>query len=304
MMNTKQSSEWDFEVAQIPMEYEFKGKKVQSERFANIRMDNGEEVGWSSERYAIVQNRDLVQRAESKFAERGIEWNNREIMTTGKHGTKFRAIYDLSGDMFKSEVPQVGDVMGYRLILQNSFDLSRRVSFALGLLRLVCANGMQTMEKDVNMLAKHSKHLDLDNLITDKVLNNSFAKLKKSTDVFAKLAGIQVEQEQGLNILQNMTGSQNKIPSEKIRERVAHIWNNPTQLRSDDRSYNLYNLYNSITQHLTDEYEDRFDYANRIGGKVLEEFSLAADNSNRLKQLTATPKVVEVPQSEEVVVTE
>ena len=194
--------------------------------------------------------------------------------------------------------------MGYRLILQNSFDLSLRVSFALGLLRLVCANGMQTMEKDVDMVSKHSSKLDLDNLITDKALNTALASLKDSTDVFAKSAGIKVEQEQGLNILQNITGASKRIPSEKIRERVAHIWNNPTQLRSDDRSYNLYNLYNSVTQHLTDEYEDRFEYADRISGKVLKEFSLAADNSNRLKNLIAAPKVVEVPQSEETVVTE
>ena len=54
----------------------------------------------------------------------------------------------------------------------------------------------------------------------------------------------------------------------------------------------------------TDEYEERFEYADRISGNVLKEFSLAADNSNRLKKLIAAPKVVEVPQSEEVVVTE
>ena len=160
------------------------------------------------------------------------------------------------------------------------------------------------MEKDVDMVSKHSSKLDLDNLITDKALNTALASLKDSTDVFAKLADIKVEQEQGLNILQNITGANKRIPSEKIRERVAHIWNNPTQLRSDDRSYNLYNLYNSVTQHLTDEYEERFEYADRISGNVLKEFSLAADNSNRLKKLIAAPKVVEVPQSEEVVVTE
>ena len=302
-MKAKQSTEWDFEVAQIPMKYELNGKEFKSQRFANIRVDTGEELGWSSERYAIVQNRDLIERAESKFADRGIEWNKRNILSTA-NGSKLRAVYDLSGDMFQSEVPQVGDVMGYRLILQNSFDLSLRVSFALGLLRLVCSNGMQTMEKDVDMVSKHSSKLDLDNLITDKALNTALASLKDSTDVFAKLAAIQVEQEQGLNILQNITGASKRIPSEKIRERVAHIWNNPTQLRSDDRSYNLYNLYNSVTQHLTDEYEERFEYADRISGNVLKEFSLAADNSNRLKKLIAAPKVVEVPQSEEVVVTE
>ena len=203
------------------MKYELNGKEFKSQRFANIRVDTGEELGWSSERYAIVQNRDLIERAESKFAERGIGWNKRNIIATA-NGSKLRAVYDLSGDMFKSEVRK-WVMMGYRLILQNSFDLSLRVSFALGLLRLVCSNGMQTMEKDVDMVSKHSSKLDLDNLITDKALNTALASLKDSTDVFAKLAGIQVEQEQGLNILQNITGANKRIPSEKIRERVARL---------------------------------------------------------------------------------
>ena len=103
-MKAKQSTEWDFEVAQIPMKYELNGKEFKSQRFANIRVDTGEELGWSSERYAIVQNRDLIERAESKFAERGIGWNKRNIIATA-NGSKLRAVYDLSGDMFKSEVP-------------------------------------------------------------------------------------------------------------------------------------------------------------------------------------------------------
>ena len=286
-MKAKQSTEWDFEVAQIPMKYELNGKEFKSQRFANIRVDTGEELGWSSERYAIVQNRDLIERAESKFAERGIGWNKRNIIATA-NGSKLRAVYDLSGDMFKSEVPQVGDVMGYRLILQNSFDLSLRVSFALGLLRLVCSNGMQTMEKDIDMVSKHSTKLDLSSLITPAALDKALASLKGSTAVYGKLANVKLEEEQGLNILTNLTDK--KIISDKLRERVAQIWNSRSEmLDSNNHDPNLYNLYNAVTQHLTRDVEDtRFEYANRIGNNVLKQFSLAADNKNRLTKLFAS----------------
>ena len=147
------------------------------------------------------------------------------------------------------------------------------------------------MEKDVDMVSKHSSKLDLDNLITDKALNTALASLKDSTDVFAKLAGIQVEQEQGLNILQNITGANKRIPSEKIRERVAHIWNNPTQLRSDDRSYNLYNLYNAVTEHLTREVEGtRYELAERVNQKVLSRLDQAARSGAKKDKLLLLPK--------------
>ena len=62
---------------------------------------------------------------------------------------------------------------------------------------------------------------------------------------------------------------------------------------------NLYNLYNAVTQHLTDEVEgSRFEYANRISSNVLKNFQAASLNPKRLKTLTA------VPENSQVVVTE
>ena len=98
--------------------------------------------------------------------------HDRNVYATD-NGAKMRAVYDLQGPQFETKVPQVGDIMGYRLTVQNSFDRTLRVSFALGLMRLVCTNGMQTMQKDVDMVSKHSQKLDLDSLITDDALDKA-----------------------------------------------------------------------------------------------------------------------------------
>ena len=206
-----------------------------------------------------------------------------------------RAQYDLQGDMFKAEVPQVGDAMAFRLTAQNSFDRSLRISFALGLVRLICTNGMTTMEKEVEMVKKHSTNINIGDIISDDALDRALAKLGESVNVFGRLAGVELEQEQGLTILQNLTND--KVISEKVRESIAGIWNNPTH--DEDKGRNLYNLNNAVTQHMTHEVADeRFEYANRVTGNVLKRFDMASRNPNRLKKLW-TPR-----ENSQVVVTE
>ena len=289
------NSNWDFNVASEQL---LRQDGSKTPIFANVRTDTNEILGTSTERYGVVQNEDLLGRAESAFNSRGINYE-RNVYATD-NGAKMRAVYDLTGDQFQTKVPQVGDIMGYRLTVQNSFDRTLRVSFALGLMRLVCTNGMQTMQKDVDMVSKHSTKLDLDSLITDAALDKALGFLAKSGDVFGQLASTPLDDELGLNVLANLT--KKKVMSEKVRERVAGIWSNRSDLlRSDNHDANLYNLYNAVTQHLTDEVEEtRFEYANRMSNQVLKAFERSAGSQAQFAKLTKAIPVVD----SEVVVTE
>ena len=289
------NSNWDFNVASEQLLRQAGSK---TPIFANVRTDTNEILGTSTERYGVVQNEDLLGRAESAFNSRGINYE-RNVYATD-NGAKMRAVYDLTGAQFQTKVPQVGDIMGYRLTVQNSFDRTLRVSFALGLMRLVCTNGMQTMQKDVDMVSKHSQKLDLDSLITDAALDKALGFLSKSGDVFGRLASTPLDDELGLNVLANLT--KKKVMSEKVRERVAGIWSNRSDLlRSDNHDANLYNLYNAVTQHLTDEVEEtRFEYANRMSSQVLKAFERSAGSQAQFAKLTKAIPVVD----SEVVVTE
>ena len=289
------NSNWGFEVVQERL---LRASGNNAPIYANVRTDTDEVLGYSTDRYGIVQNDDLLGRAESAFASRGINYE-RNVYATD-NGAKMRAVYDLQGPQFETKVPQVGDIMGYRLTVQNSFDRTLRVSFALGLMRLVCTNGMQTMQKDVDMVSKHSQKLDLDSLITDDALDKALGFLSKSGDVYGRLAATPLDEEQGLNVLANLT--KKKVMSEKVRERVAGIWSNRSDLlRSDNHDANLYNLYNAVTQHLTDEVEEtRFEYANRMSNQVLKAFERSAGSQAQFAKLTKAIPVVD----SEVVVTE
>ena len=165
----------------------------------------------------------------------------------------------------------------------------------LGLVRLVCTNGMTTTEKEVEMVRKHSSNINIGDIITEDALDRALAKLKDSLNVYGRMAQQAVTQEQGLIILQNLANG--KVFSEKVRESISKIWNNPDH--EEDKARNLYNLNNAVTQHLThDVADERFEYANRVTTNVLKRFDLASRNSNRLKKLWTPAK------NSQVVVTE
>ena len=274
---------YDFRVQQVEVLHPTKEGK--SGYFMNIRQDNDEILGWTTERYGLVHHADVLGRADEAFEARGIDVERKVIVTEG--GAKMRAQYDLKGDLFKADVPQVGDTMAYRLTAQNSYDRSLRISFALGLVRLVCTNGMTTTEKEIEMVKKHSTNINIGDLITEDALDSALAKLKNGLSVYSRLAGVELEQEQGLTILQNLANA--KVFSEKMRENIAQIWNSPTH--EEDSARNLYNLNNAVTQHLTHEVADeRFEYANRVTSNVLKRFDLASRNGKRLEKLWTPAK--------------
>lgn len=282
---------YDFTVKQVAVPHPVKGGK--SGYFMNIREDNDDILGWTTERYGLVQHQDILGRADEAFENRGIDVTRKVIVTEG--GAKMRAQYDLQGDLFKADVPKVGDTMAYRLTAQNSFDRSLRISFALGLVRLICTNGMTTTEKEVEMVKKHSTNINIGDIITEDALDSALSKLKDSLSTYGRLAQTELTQEQGLVILQNLSNA--KVFSEKVREAIGKIWNEPTH--EEDKERNLYNLNNAVTQHLTHEVADeRFEYANRVTANVLKRFDLAARNSTRLNKLWTPQKNTEIVVSE------
>ena len=141
------------------------------------------------------------------------------------------------------------------------------------------------------MVKKHSTNINIGDIITEDALDSALAKLQKSLTVYGRLAQIELTQEQGITILQNLANG--KVFSEKVREAISKIWNEPTHKEDEER--NLYNLNNAVTQHLTHEVADtRFEYANRVTTNVLKRFDLASRNSNRLNKLWTPQKSAEI----------
>ena len=281
--NANQSDHWDYTVVTEKL---FTEDGKDSGWLCNRRSDNQEVMGVCTEQYGLVNNRDLFGAADDAFKARGMVPTEKNIIVSDG-GARVRGVYDFLDRQIK--VPEVGDTLGLRLVVNNSFDRSLRLSFILGLVRLVCTNGMKTLDAEFSLTKRHSKKTSIDDLITDTALDNALDAFNKTGDMFSKLAQIKLDQDKGLNILQNLTKS--NVMSEKVREGIAHVWNSP--LYNEDSDRNLYNLYNAGTQYLSREVApERFEYSERISGQLLKNFEQAYSNSAKLAKLT---KAVDIP---------
>ncbi len=276
-----QTSDYDFTVEQVPL-FDEKGRR--SGFFGNQRTDNGAILGVTSERYGIQNNAPLIERAEDAFNDQGLGDFEREVIVTGE-GQRMRAVYDFKTQIKRREDRQKGDNMGLRLTVQNSFDRSLRVSFAMGVLRLVCTNGMTSLEKEQSMTKKHSTGNDLDFL--GEALEKAIGSWDKALLTYNNLENVKIEQDQGLNALHNL--AKGGAISDRMAGAVSSIWNNPTY--TEDSGRNLYNLYNAVTEHLSREVEGtRYELAERVNQKVLKSLDQAARNEAKKDKLLLLPK--------------
>ena len=276
-----QTSDYDFTVEQVPL-FDEQGRRTGF--FGNQRTDNGTILGVTSERYGIQNNAPLIERAEEAFNDQGLGDWEREVVVTGD-GQRMRAVYDFKNQIKQREDRKKGDNMGLRLTVQNSFDRSLRVSFAMGVLRLVCTNGMTSLEREQSMTKKHSSGNGLDFL--GEALSKAIGSWDKALLTYNQLEAVEIEQQQGLNALHNLAKA--GAISDRMAGAVSKIWNNPTY--TEDEGRNLYNLYNAVTEHLTREVEGtRYELAERVNQKVLTRLDQAARSGAKKDKLLLLPK--------------
>ena len=276
-----QTSDYDFTVEQVPL-FDEQGRRTCF--FGNQRTDNGTILGVTSERYGIQNNAPLIERAEEAFNDQGLGDFEREVIVTGE-GQRMRAVYDFKNQIKPREDRKKGDNMGLRLTVQNSFDRSLRVSFAMGVLRLVCTNGMTSLEREQSMTKKHSSGNGLDFL--GEALSKAIGSWDKALLTYNQLEAVEIEQQQGLNALHNLAKA--GAISDRMAGAVSKIWNNPTY--TEDEGRNLYNLYNAVTEHLTREVEGtRYELAERVNQKVLSRLDQAARSGAKKDKLLLLPK--------------
>jgi hypothetical protein len=277
-----QTSDYDFKVEQVPL-YDAEGRNTGY--FGNQRTDNGLVLGVTSDRYGIIDHGRCIEVAEDGFEKANLGSYTRKVIITGD-GARMRTHYDFTD---KTKVAKVGDQIGLRLTLQNSYDRTLRVSFALGMLRLLCTNGMTTMENEESMTKKHSTDVSTDFIVES--LGKAIAKWDKAMDKLNTLSDCTVDQKQGLTILGNLVRV--GALSDRMAGEIAKVWNAPSY--SADNGRNLYNLYNATTQHLTRNVEDtRAELAERTSRNVFKRLYKSATQETELSKLLLPLKTVEV----------
>jgi hypothetical protein len=271
---------YDFDVHQEPL-LTTDGKRTGY--FGMVRRDTAEPItlGVCTEQYGVVKNADLIEMVESNLAthDRLSNYNSKKFVV--RDGSRFYASYDFPD--FKTELKPMGkrakgDILGLRLVVNNSYDRSCRVSLSLGFLRLVCTNGMTSLSKEFSMTKRHTLAVNLD--FVGDALARATDSVEAQAQVFNKLAQRALTNEQGLNLLTKL--EEKDIISGKVREGIEAVWRNPAYEEDTDR--NLYNLYNAATQFLTRNVsQERYEYSERVNRDLLKVFSGKTRDEDLLK---------------------
>lgn len=245
----------------------------------NRRTDTKQVLGVCTERYSLVQNKPLIETVENAFADNGLGNFDRKSYVM-RDGARVYVQYDFKNQLTK--LPKVGDDIGMRLTLHNSFDRSCRVSFEMGMLRLVCTNGMKTLGDEYSITQKHSDNLDMAKLVD--VIKGSIQGFNKGTEVFARLAERSIANDEGNVILDNLT--KRKVIAERNVDKIKILWNGPK--RPEDKARNLWNLYNAITEFTTHQIEPTsYELAARINKGSLHALNRATLIPGEFNKLTA-----------------
>jgi hypothetical protein len=245
----------------------------------NRRTDTKQVLGVCTERYSLVQNKPLIETVENAFADNGLGNFERKSYVM-RDGARVYVQYDFKNQLTK--LPKVGDDIGMRLTLHNSFDRSCRVSFEMGMLRLVCTNGMKTLGDEYSITQKHSDNLDMAKLVD--VIKGSIQGFNKGTEVFARLAERSIANDEGNVILDNLT--KRKVIAERNVDKIKILWNGPK--RPEDKARNLWNLYNAITEFTTHQIEPTsYELAARINKGSLHALNRATLIPGEFNKLTA-----------------
>ena len=163
------------------------------------------------------------------------------------NGARFKARFEFKDTQV--EIPKVGDTLGFRLDMNNSFNLMHRIRSLEWCVALVCTNGMTTLDKEHGHFLQTLNKFSVNNIVN--AVEDALRRwdLGKADNPFTLMASREVTQEQGLNILQNLTNK--GTISEVRREGIRRIWNKPTH--QEDNGRNLYNLLNAATEFTTHE---------------------------------------------------
>jgi hypothetical protein len=216
---------------------------------------------------------------ENAFADNKLgEFTRKEYSM--RDGARVYVQYDFKNQLVK--LPKVGDDLGLRLILNNSFDRTCRVSFEMGILRLVCTNGLKTLQDEFSLTQKHSDKLDVSRLVD--VVAGAVEGFKESTSVFSRLADRSIKQDQGHTILDKLTKA--KVIADRNTDKIKIIWNDPSH--REDKNRSLWSLYNAVTQFTSHQVEPTsYELAQRINRGTLVALNKASLIEAEFKKLAS-----------------
>lgn len=240
-----------FKVQKAPI---FSQSGVEIEGFKQIqRLDNGQTLSIVSPDYELVQHLESLQPAVELLGREGWKVKASHIE---RHGA--RAYVELH--RIDKAFTVVGEKVGERLMLRNSYDKSSSLIFEFGGLVLRCLNGATAPVGGMGFSGHHTGDLRRD-------LNKFVGKLAA------------IEAALGTRLIEEYSQLDKKVSPEIAREiikrslgkrrenTVLQYWMTGI---GRDGEMNAWNLYNGVTQFLTHDFKGGWDRRERLNVQAFE----------------------------------
>ncbi len=240
-----------FKVQKAPI---FSQSGVEIKGYEQIqRIDNGQTLSIVSPGYELVQHMESLQPAVELLGSEGWKVKASHIERYGA-----RAYVELH--RIDKAFTVVGEKVGERLMLRNSYDKSSSLIFEFGGLVLRCLNGATAPVGGMGFSGHHTGDLRKD-------LNKFIGKLAE------------IEAGLGSRLIEEYSQLDKKVSPEIAREIVKRSLG---ERREDavlqywktgigrDGEMNAWNLYNGVTQFLTHDYVGSWDRRERLNANAFE----------------------------------
>lgn len=136
---------YDFPVKLMPVQSD---KIIIPDKAAVIRTDTNEPIGLVSNRYGLLEHKEIINAFRSTFKNDKIE----EKITVAKNGAHLFAEYTFPNITFDVKK---GDPVALKFIAKNSYDGSKSFQLTMGAFRLVCENGMVIGKEFFSLTQRH-----------------------------------------------------------------------------------------------------------------------------------------------------
>jgi hypothetical protein len=208
---------------------------------ANVRTDTGESLGIVSGRYHIIQNADMHDVVERSLYAHGMDVGTTHSYAFN-HGREVKMVYEIRN---MNRIIKKGDAVGLRFVATNSFDGKSAATFGIGILRLVCSNGMVGLEAFKGFTQKHDAKADLSKL--SELITEGIGQYNKLCDRFQILTDKELKVRQRAEVARNLTLK--GVFCGQVYNRVIERISQEQEIDGGDTAWGLLNSITHVHTH-------------------------------------------------------
>jgi hypothetical protein len=246
-------SDMFFDVAREPL---YTKNGIYTRKDALLNANNGDLVGVVSDKYKVIQHRELLEPMMDMINEK--QYTVNKIMSIN-NGSRIYLEVIIGGDIEVTRNEGQLDCMRPMATLVNSYDMSKPAGFIAGLFRLICKNGMYVGIRQIEFVKRHLGR-NVFNLDFNEAVQGSIDLVtNRIAPKFRELVNKSVDANR-LNLINE------NLPTRLVKE----IGGEKAEQLNGKNEWEVYNMF---TAQLTHEYKN-YERAISIHKDLLKVFEI------------------------------